>query len=102
MGEKKIISIALFVLLISLIPLAVAAENQSPHSVIPTGYGEKKIFNIIPRVSGNNITLFMILPFLGRITINKTNFSGHLGILLIYGIYNWFPNGPPAFSTSLC
>jgi hypothetical protein len=99
MGEKKRISIILFVLLLGLIPLTVAAESQTTHPLTPAGYGEKQIYGVFPRVSGNSITLFMVLPFLGRITINKTYFSGHLGILLIYGIYNWTPNGPPAFST---
>ena len=102
MGEKKIICIMLFVLLLSLIPLTVAAENQTSHPFSPAGYGKKHIFGIIPRISGDNITLFLVLPFFGKYTIHKTYFDGHLGILLVYGIYNWFPNGPPAFSTTPC
>lgn len=54
MGDKKIICIMLFVLLLGFIPLTVAAENQTSHPVIPAGYSEKHIFGIIPRISGDN------------------------------------------------
>jgi hypothetical protein len=101
MGEKKTISIVLVLLIISLIPIAIAAENQTDGSIVSSGYGTRKIFGIHPRVSGDNITLFMVLPFFGRITIDKPYFNGHIGIFLIYGDYNWVPNGPPSYPTAL-
>jgi hypothetical protein len=101
MRKKTFISIAIFLLFSSLIPLTVTAEHQSSTSIISTGYGEGKIFGIFPRVSGNTVTLFMVLPPFGKITINKLYFNGHLGLLFIVGDYNWMPQGPPAFSTSL-
>jgi hypothetical protein len=101
MREKNFISIAVVLFLISLIPLSVAAEHQSHDSIMSTGYGEAKIFGILPRVSGDTVTLFMVLPPFGKITINKLYFNGHLGLLFIYGDYNWMPQGPPAFSTSV-
>lgn len=100
-SERKIISIMLFLLFISLIPLTMAAENHSPHLVNPAGYKKKYILGVIPRASGTNVTLFLVLPFFGRFTINRAYFSGHLGLQFVYGIYNWFPNGLLAISPFL-
>jgi hypothetical protein len=101
MGERKIISIGVVLLFLSFIPITTAAQHYYSDRVIKTGYGEGKIFGIHPIISGDDLTLFMILPFLGTITIAKSRFSGHLGIILIFGDYEWFENGPPAISTSL-
>jgi len=101
MRKKTFISIAIILLFISLIPLTVAAERHSLASVISTGYGEGKIFGIFPRVSGDTVTLFMVLPPFGKITIDKRYFTGHLGLLFIVGDYNWMPQGPPAISPSV-
>ncbi len=101
MGEKKIISIVVVLLFLSLIPINIAAQHHSYDSNIKTGYGKGKIFGIHPVISGDDLTLFMILPFLGTITIANSRFHGHLGIILIFGDYEWFENGPPAISTSL-
>jgi hypothetical protein len=96
MKEQKILSICIILLLISLIPLTVTAEHHTQNPAIPTGYGTKKVFGILPRTTGDSITLFMILPFLGKTTITEAYFNGYQGILLLYGEYNWYPNGPPA------
>ncbi|HUT00657.1 MAG TPA: hypothetical protein VMY59_10105 [Candidatus Thermoplasmatota archaeon] len=101
MGEKKIISIVVVLLFLGLIPITIAAQHHSCDPVIKTGYGKGKIFGIHPIISRDDLTLCMILPFFGMITIAKSRFSGHLGIILIVGDYEWFENGPPAISTSL-
>jgi hypothetical protein len=98
MGKRKIISIILALLFVSLIPIAIAAEHHTHGSVVSTGYGETKIFGIHPQVSGDSITLFMVLPPFGKFTIAKPRFNGHLGLFLIFGDYQWFAEGPPAFS----
>jgi len=102
MGEKKIISIVVVLLFIGLSPLTIAAPHQSDGAFIKTGYGKGKIFGVHPVISGDDLTLFMIIPFLGAITIAESRFSGHLGLILIFGDYEWLENGPPAISTSLC
>ena len=101
MWEKHIISIAVVLLLTSFIPLSVTAQHRSYDSIVPNGYGEAKIFGLLPRVSGDTVTVFMVIPPFGKITINKLYFTGHLGLLFIVGDYNWMPQGPPAFSTSV-
>jgi hypothetical protein len=100
MGLKKAVSIVIVLLFISLIPITIAAQHSSQDSFFTNGYGKGKIFGIHPQISGDDLTLFMILPFLGTITIAKSRFSGHVGILLIFGDYEWFENGPPAFSNT--
>jgi hypothetical protein len=101
MGEKKIVSIVVVLLFLSIVPFTIAAQHQLEDPFMPTGYGKGKIFGIHPVVSGDDLTLFMIIPFLRTITIAKSRFSGHLGIILIFGDYEWLENGPPAISTSL-
>ncbi len=49
MGDKKIICIMLFVLLLGFIPLTVAAEKQTSHPVIPAGYGEETHLRYHPK-----------------------------------------------------
>jgi hypothetical protein len=100
MGEKKIISIVLFVLLITLIPLTVAAENQTESTSVSAGYGQTIMFGIFPEISGDTLRLFAILPPFGNIAIAKPRFTGHIGIILVYGEYQWFADGPPAIITN--
>jgi hypothetical protein len=101
MREKKIISIILVLLFISLIPIAIAAENQTEGIIVSTGYGETSIFGLFPKVSGDSLTMVAILPPFGKITIAKPRFNGHIGLVLVYGKYQWFANGPPAFPTAI-
>jgi hypothetical protein len=96
MKTQQLFSIGIVLLLLSLLPLTVAAQQHTQDIFLPNGYGTKKIFGILPRTTGDSITLFMILPFLRTITIDGAYFNGHKGLFLIYGEYNWYPDGPPA------
>jgi hypothetical protein len=98
---KKSISIFIILLFINLIPITIATQDSSYGSFFTTGYGEGKIFGIHPRISGDDITLFMLLPLLGATTIAKSQFNGHVGFIFISGDYQWFEDGPPAFSHSI-
>ena len=89
------------VLFISLLPLIIATENQTVGSIVSVGYGKTKIFSIHPQISKDSLTLLAILPFLGRITITKPRFSGHIGRGLLFVEYRWFENKSQRFSKHL-
>jgi hypothetical protein len=97
-----IIGIILALLFISFVPITIATENHTKETIVSTGYGETSILGLFPRISGDSLTMFAVLPPFGRITIAKPRFTGHIGLVLIYGRYQWFANGPPGFSTLLC
>lgn len=101
MGEKKIISMMLSLLFIGLLPLTVAAENQAAESIVSTGYGETYLFGLFPEISGDTLRFFAVLPPFGNMAIAKPRFTGHIGIFLVSGRYQWFANGPPAILPNL-
>ena len=101
MNEKKILNIVLILLFISLLPITIAAENQTEGTIVQTGYGETSIFGLFPQISGESLTLISVLPPFGKITIAKPRFNGHIGLVLVYGKYQWFADGPPAFPTDV-
>jgi len=84
--KKKIVSVFICLLFLSIIPIATGSEHsttirESENSSVPIC----RIFGLFPQVSGDNIT-YMILPFVWY-TIQKDRFTGHLGQIIIYGIY---------------
>lgn len=88
--KKEIICILVCLLFISLVPTTICAESESE------GFGPWKVYGLFPSVSDDGITCFLIGPLLGLTTLNKTRFNGHIGIIFIFGMYQWFENPPPA------
>ena len=89
--KKKIVCIFVCLLFISIIPTVIGTEQSSP-----VGFGPWKVYGLFPSVSDDGITCFLIGPFLGWTTLSLTRFNGHIGIIFMFGEYQWFENGPPA------
>ncbi len=89
--KKKIVCIFVFLLFIHIIPTVICTEQPSP-----VGFGPWKVYGLFPSVSDDGITCFLIGPFLGWTTLGLNRFNGHIGIVLMFGRYQWFENGPPA------
>jgi len=89
--KKKIICIFLFSLFIVSIPTVIGTEQYSPD-----GFGPWKVYGLFPSVSNEGITCFLIGPFLRWATLSLDRFNGHIGIIFLFGYYQWFENGPPA------
>lgn len=98
MSRKKTISILLVLLLMSCLAATTVALIQTNDTPISSGYGETIIVGLFPKISGDSLTITAILPPFGRMTIAKPRFDGHLGLLLVYGKYQWFANGPPGIA----
>jgi hypothetical protein len=96
--KQKILTLTICLLLISFIPPTLATKQTTSEPSQPTGYGIGKIFGILPRITGDNINVIMLIPQLGEFTIAKTRFNGHLGIFFIFGDYQWYADAPPAYS----
>ncbi len=91
---KKIV-VLVFVLLVSIsfFPTIGGTENSQP-----AGFGPWTVIGLFPSVSDDGITCYLIGPLLGKTTLNKTRFNGHIGFIFIYGKYQWFADGPPALA----
>ena len=87
--------ITLFILLLMSIcfsPITIGVENPQP-----VGFGPWTVIGLFPSVSEDGITCYLIGPFLGKATLNKSRFYGHIGLVFLYGKYQWFADGPPVF-----
>ncbi len=89
--KKKSVCIFVCLLFISIIPTVIGTEQSSP-----VGFGPWKVYGLFPSVSDDGITCFLIGPFRGWTTLSLTRFNGHIGLLFMFGEYQWFENGPPA------
>jgi len=85
MMKKKIISVFICLLLIGMIPVVAGMNN---YDKIETETDSDivmaiSIFGLFPKITENNITFWALAWF----TIPKCKFIGHIGTVLIYGIY---------------
>lgn len=75
-----------------MIPSSVGASDT--HHL---GYGIGRVYGLFPSVNENEVTCFLIGPLLGKTTLNMSRFCGHIGILFIFGEYQWKLNAPPSY-----
>jgi hypothetical protein len=90
---KKIFCFLICLLFIGSLPTAMELEIMDP-----VGYGVGKIYGVLPRMSGNIITCFLIGPLLGYVTLDLTRSSRQIRILFIIREYLWITNGPPVYN----
>lgn len=94
--KKKLICIFLCMIFITTLCQSTLVNLVKSDSSEITGFRVGKVFGIFPSESEKKISFIMLLPPFGKVNIDKDRFSGNIGILFIYGKYQWFENGPPA------
>jgi len=94
--KTKMVGILICTLLIATAVPAVGHKSCCNESQDIVGFGPWKVYGLFPSVSGDEVTCFLVGPFLRTTTLNMSRFTGHIGIIFIVGEYYWKVNGPPA------